>query len=164
MFVIICLYQVFSALRGTAPQSLIFENFAHFLKKINQLWTKYPLDLVRNVPRNSKLLFYFSLETIVVKLGKICAKINIFHVLSHKSITTWVNEIPVQYFFLGMLPIRNIFYLSPMCCNFWKKKCINSHKIDQGCSTHSAWNDWWKSQIISQNLWTWVGCLVKNQK
>ena len=25
-----------------------------------------------------------------------CAKINIFHVLSHKSITTWVSEIPVQ--------------------------------------------------------------------
>ena len=32
-----------------------------------------------------------------------------------------------------MLPIRNISYLSPMCCNFWEK-CINSHKIDQGCS------------------------------
>ena len=33
-----------------------------------------------------------------------------------------------------MLPIRNISYLSPMCCNFWEK-CMNSHKIGQGCST-----------------------------
>ena len=33
-----------------------------------------------------------------------------------------------------MLPIRNISNLSPMCCNFWEK-CINSHKIGQGCST-----------------------------
>ena len=33
-----------------------------------------------------------------------------------------------------MLPIRNISYLSPICCNFWGKY-INSHKIGQGCST-----------------------------
>ena len=33
-----------------------------------------------------------------------------------------------------MLPIRNISHLSPMCCNFWEK-CLNSHKIGQGCST-----------------------------
>ena len=39
---------------------------------------------------------FTSLETIVVKLSEKCAKINIFHVLSHKSITTWVSEIPVQ--------------------------------------------------------------------
>ena len=32
-----------------------------------------------------------------------------------------------------MLPIRNISYLSLMCCNFWEK-CINSHWIGQGCS------------------------------
>ena len=38
--------------RGTASLGLIFEDFAHFLKKIKQLWTKYPMDLVRNVPRN----------------------------------------------------------------------------------------------------------------
>ena len=51
-----------------------------------------------------------------------------------KSITTWVSEIPVQYRFLRMLPIRNISYLSPMWCNFWEK-CTNSHKIGLGCST-----------------------------
>ena len=33
-----------------------------------------------------------------------------------------------------MSPIRNISYLSPMCCNFCEI-CIKSHKIDQGCST-----------------------------
>ena len=33
-----------------------------------------------------------------------------------------------------MLPIRSISYLSPMRCNFWEK-CINRHKIGQGCST-----------------------------
>ena len=33
-----------------------------------------------------------------------------------------------------MLPIKNIYYLSPMCCNFWGK-CIKCHKIGQGCST-----------------------------
>ena len=33
-----------------------------------------------------------------------------------------------------MLPIRNIFYLSPMCWNFWEKS-TNSHKIGLGCST-----------------------------
>ena len=36
--------------------------------------------------------------------------------------------------FLGMLPIWNIFYWSPMCFNFWEK-CMNSHKIGQRCST-----------------------------
>ena len=37
-----------------------------------------------------------------------------------------------------MLPIRNISYLSLMCCNFWEK-CINRHKIGQGCSTPLKW-------------------------
>ena len=33
-----------------------------------------------------------------------------------------------------MLPIRNIFYLSPMCCSFWEK-FKNSPKSALGCST-----------------------------
>ena len=33
-----------------------------------------------------------------------------------------------------MLPIRNITYLSPMCCDFCEK-CINSQKIVLGCSS-----------------------------
>ena len=40
---------------------------------------------------------FTSVETIVVKLQyKKCPKINIFHVLSHKTIATWVSKIPVQ--------------------------------------------------------------------
>ena len=43
-----------------APLCLIFEDFVHFLKKERkqqqqQLWTKFPTDLVRNVLRNSKI-------------------------------------------------------------------------------------------------------------
>ena len=37
-----------------------------------------------------------SVETIVLKLQWKCVKINIFYVLSHKSITTWISEFPVQ--------------------------------------------------------------------
>ena len=33
-----------------------------------------------------------------------------------------------------MSPVRNISYLSPLCCKFWEK-CINSHKIGHRCST-----------------------------
>ena len=48
---------------GTAPLGLIFEDFVHFLKKkkkkkkIKQIWTKYPIYLVRNIPRISKIYF-----------------------------------------------------------------------------------------------------------
>ena len=31
-----------------------FWRFCVFSQKIKQLWTKYPIDLIRNVPRNSK--------------------------------------------------------------------------------------------------------------
>ena len=31
--------------------------------------------------------------------------------------------------------MRNISYLPLMFCNFWKQKCINRHKIGQGCNT-----------------------------
>ena len=43
---------------------------------------------------------------------------------------------------LGMLPIRNISYLLPMCCSFWEK-CINSQKSGLGCSTplKDVWNN-----------------------
>ena len=36
--------------------------------------------------------------------------------------------------FPEMLPVRNIFYLLPMCCIFWEK-CKNSPKPGLGCST-----------------------------
>ena len=83
---------------------------------------------------NQKLQFYFNGDHCSKVTVKKYAKIIIFHVLSHKSITTWASEISVQYRFLGLLSIRNISYLSSICCNFWEK-CINSHKICQGCST-----------------------------
>ena len=37
-----------------------FWRLCAFSQKIKQLWTKYPMDLVRNVPRNSKSQIYFS--------------------------------------------------------------------------------------------------------
>ena len=33
-------------------------------------------------------------------------------------------------------------YLSPMCCNFWDK-CVNSHKIGQGCGTPLNYRDYY---------------------
>ena len=39
---------------------------------------------------------FTSVEAIVVKLSEKCVKINIFHVLNHKSITTWFSEIPAH--------------------------------------------------------------------
>ena len=46
-------------LRGTAALELIFEDFVYFLKKIKQLWTNYPMDFIRNVPRNQKITVLF---------------------------------------------------------------------------------------------------------
>ena len=50
---------------------------------------------------------------------KQCVKINIFHILVRKSITTWVSEIPIVRFLIECY--RNTSYLSPMYCNFWEK-------------------------------------------
>ena len=41
------------------------KTIVYVLKKTNkqtnkQFWEKYPMDLTRNVPRNSKISFYFS--------------------------------------------------------------------------------------------------------
>ena len=46
--------------------NLIFEDFVYVLKK--QLWTKFPMDLIRNVPLYSKMHSFISVETMVVKL------------------------------------------------------------------------------------------------
>ena len=51
--------------------------------------------------------------------------------------------------FPWMSPIRNISYLSPMCCSFWEK-CINSQKNGQGCSTPLIW------KIVNSGLYTEV--------
>ena len=42
-------------LRGYCTPGPYFLRLWAFSQKIKQLWTKYPMDLVRNVPRNSKI-------------------------------------------------------------------------------------------------------------
>ena len=49
----------FQEIRGTELLDLIFEDFVYFLKKIKQLWTKYLMDLIRNVLRNSEITVLF---------------------------------------------------------------------------------------------------------
>ena len=46
-------------LSGIAALDLIFEDFVYFPRKIKQLWTKYPMDLIRNIPRNSRITVLF---------------------------------------------------------------------------------------------------------
>ena len=120
-----------SILRGYCTSGPYFWRFCAFSQKIKQPRTKYPMDLVRNVPRNSKITILLQCRPLLWSYSEKCAKINIFHVLSHKSITAWVSETPVQYL---MLPIRNISYLLSMYCSFWEK-CKNSPKTGLGCST-----------------------------
>ena len=58
-------------LRGYCTSGLYFWRLCAFSQKIKQLRTKHPMDLVRNVPRNSKITVL--VETIVVKLQwKMC--------------------------------------------------------------------------------------------
>ena len=47
---IICTY-----LRGYCTSGPYFWRLCAFSQKIKQLWTKYPMDLVRNIPKNSKI-------------------------------------------------------------------------------------------------------------
>ena len=76
------------------PWALFFKT-VHFLKKSNFgesiLWI-----LSEMFQGTKKSQFYFSKEPLLWRYSKKCAKIIIFHVLSHKSITTWVSEISVQ--------------------------------------------------------------------
>ena len=121
-------------LRGYCTPDPYFWRLCAFSQKNRQLWTKYPMDLVRNVPRNSKITVLLQLRPLLCSYSEKCATIDIFYVLSHKSITTWQWNSNALIRFLGMLPIRNMSYLLPMCCSFWEK-CINSQKTGQGCST-----------------------------
>ena len=86
----------FRALRGNCTPRPYFWRLCAFSRKIKQFRTKYPMDLVRNVPRNSKITVLLQWRPLLWSCSEICAKINIFHVLSHKSITTWVSEILVK--------------------------------------------------------------------
>ena len=83
-------------LRGYCTSGPYFWRLCAFSQKIKQLRTKYPMDLVRNVPRNSKITVLLQQRPLLWNYNEKCAKINTFHVLNHKSITTWVSEIPVQ--------------------------------------------------------------------
>ena len=99
---------------GTAPLGLIFWRLCAFSQNIKQLWTKNLMDLVRNVPRNSKITVLLQQVSLLWSYSEKCAKINILHVLNHKSITTWVSEIPVQL--LGSLEC----YLSETYLTFYQ--------------------------------------------
>ena len=75
---------------------LIFEDFVHFLKKqsnfgqsILGIW----LEMFKGTQKNHSST---SVETLLCSYSKKCVKINILNVLSNKSITTWISEIPVQ--------------------------------------------------------------------
>ena len=46
-------------LRGYCTPGPYFWRFCVFSQKIKHLWTKYPMDLIRNVPRNSKITVLF---------------------------------------------------------------------------------------------------------
>ena len=83
-------------LRGYCTPGPYFWRLCAFSQKIKQLRTKYSMDLVRNVPRNSKITVLLQWRPLLWSYSQKCAKINIFHVLNHKSITTWVSEIPMQ--------------------------------------------------------------------
>ena len=87
-------FSLFS-LRGYCTSGPYFWRLCAFSQKIKQLWTKYPMDLVRNVPRNSKITVLLQWRPLLWSYSENCTKINIFHVLSHKSIITWVSEIRV---------------------------------------------------------------------
>ena len=85
------LYVTEKRLRGYCTSVPYFWRLCAFSQKIKQLSTKYPKDLVRNVPRNSKITVLLQWRPLLWSYSEKCAKINIFHVLSHKSIITWVS-------------------------------------------------------------------------
>ena len=89
-------YRCHCCLRGYCTPGPYFWKLCAFSQKIKQLRTKYSMDLDRNVPRNSKITVLLQLRPLLWSYSEKCAKIHIFHVLSHKSITTWVSEIPMQ--------------------------------------------------------------------
>ena len=95
-YALIVALRVFRILRGYCTSGPYFWRFCAFSQKIKQLRTKYPMDLVRNVPRNSQITILLQCRPLLWSYSEKCAKFNIFHVLSHKSITTWVSETPVQ--------------------------------------------------------------------
>ena len=76
------------------PWALFLRTLCIFSKK----WSNFGQSILwiwsEMFQGTQKSQFYFSRDHCCEVTVKKCAKINIFHVLSHKSITTWVSEIP----------------------------------------------------------------------
>ena len=114
--------------RGYCTPELYFEDFVYFRLKNQATSDKVSNGWLEIIQWAQKLHFYFSRDHGFEVKVKNC----FFHVLIHKSITTWVGgNLSALIRYLRILNIRNISYLSPMCCKLWEKY-INSHKIDQG--------------------------------
>ena len=136
------------------PLDLIFKDFVPFLKKIKPFLDKVSNGSSQKCSKELKNHSFPSVETIVVKLQWTkCAKINIFHVLSHKSIITyWVREIPEQWLEPGK-SYKNSFstYLTHIhtCIlltlltflpyRFWKKK----YEFNLSGMVSLWYDSWW---------------------
>ena len=87
-------------LKQTTTIKGVLHPWASFLKtlcifsKKNVILDKVSYRSGQKCSKELKNYSFTSVEAIVY--SKKCAKINILHVLNHKSITTWVSEIPVQ--------------------------------------------------------------------
>ena len=79
---------LYTFLRGYCTPGPYFGRLCAFSQNIKQLRTKYSMDLVRNVPRNSKNTVLLQLRPLLLSYSAKCELINILYVLSHKSITT----------------------------------------------------------------------------
>ena len=60
---------------------------------------------------------------------------NQFHILIHKSISTWVSEILVQQLGSVECYLWETYLTCHQCVVIMWEKCTNSHKIGMGCST-----------------------------
>ena len=59
----------FTPVKGVLhPWILFLKTLCVFSQKIKQCWTKYQMDLIRNVPGNLKSTVFISGEIMVVKL------------------------------------------------------------------------------------------------
>ena len=92
----ICLLATVRTLGGTAPLGLIFEDFVHFLENWSNFGHSILLIWSEMFQGTSKITVLLQATPLLWSYSEKCAKINIFHVLNHKSITTWISEIPVQ--------------------------------------------------------------------
>ena len=81
-------YCILSRLKGVVHLWALFLKTLCIFSKNKATSDKVSYGSGQKCSKELKNLSFTSVETIVVKLSEKCAKINIFHVLSHKSITT----------------------------------------------------------------------------